>query len=148
MTTIVNINPSSRQPGCLVQLLWFLAIGWWASACAVGLAYFFMLTIVGIPLGVMIVNQLPKIIALREPGKAQGGVTVVTTPGTAVVNIGGGQVRQTNFLVRAVYFLLVGWWLCGIWMSIAWAISCTIIGLPLGLIMFDKVPALLSLHKA
>ncbi|MGI6376462.1 MAG: YccF domain-containing protein [Anaerolineae bacterium] len=147
MTTIVNINQSKKQPGCLGQLFWFLFIGWWASAIAVSLAYFCMLTIVGIPLGIAIINKLPKIIANREPQSAQGGVTVVATAQATVVNVGGGQTQQQSFVIRAVYFLLIGWWLGGLWMSLAWVICCTVIGLPLGLPMFDKAPAIMSLHR-
>lgn len=145
MTTVVNINQPKKQTGCLTQLLWFLFIGWWASFFAVALAYLCMLTVIGIPLGIAIINKLPKIIALREPQSAQGGVTIVTTPQATVVAI-GGQVQQQSFPIRAIYFVLIGWWLGGIWMGLAWVICCTIIGLPLGLPMFDKAPAVMTLH--
>ena len=99
-----------------------------------------MLTILGIPLGVVMMNQVPRVIALRgQPADVTitsvGNVTTVTT------------IPQHNILLRAVYFLLVGWWLSAIWMELAYLICVTIIGLPLGFWMFDKVPALVSLRR-
>lgn len=42
----VNVNVQmpgpvqvQRQPGCLVQLIFFVFVGWWLGALAVGLAY-------------------------------------------------------------------------------------------------------------
>lgn len=146
MTTIVNLNQPKKQTGCLLQVVWFLFVGWWASAAAITIAYLCMVTIIGIPLGIAIVNKLPKIIALREPQGDQG-LTVMTTGEATVVNIGASQAEQRGWLLRLPYFLLIGWWLGAIWMSLAWFICCTIIGLPAGLWMFDKAPAVLSLHR-
>jgi uncharacterized membrane protein YccF (DUF307 family) len=50
--------------------------------------------------------------------------------------------------LRAIYFVLIGWWLSAVWMEMAYAICLTIIGLPIGLWMFDKVPALVSLRRS
>ncbi len=38
-----------------------------------------------------------------------------------------------NLLVRALYFVLIGWWLSAIWAVAAWILCLTIIGLPFGL---------------
>ncbi len=48
-----------NQPGCLVQLFFFVFIGWWLGALAIILAYALFLTVIGIPLGVMIINKIP-----------------------------------------------------------------------------------------
>jgi uncharacterized membrane protein YccF (DUF307 family) len=57
------------------------------------------------------------------------------------------RVPQRNIVLRALYFVLIGWWLSAIWMELAYAVCLTIIGLPIGFWMFDKVPALVSLHR-
>ncbi len=147
MTTIVNVNQPRRQTGCLVQLLWFLFVGWWASLAAAVFAYLCMVTVLGIPLGIIIINKMPKIIALREPGGAQSAVTVVATGQMTVVNVGTAQQQQRTWLLRLPYFVFIGCWLGALWMVLAWVICCTVVGLPVGLWMFDQAPAVLSLHR-
>jgi len=143
VSTVIINNPQRRGPGCLISVLWYLFIGWWLSGLAVGLAWLCMLTVVGIPAGVAIINMLPKIVALREPGNS--GLQVVVVGNTTV--IGEAAVKQHNILVRALYFLLIGFWFSALWMSLAWLACATIIGMPLGFWMFDKTPFLLSLHR-
>jgi len=141
MSTVVV--SSQKNPGCLVQLLWFLFVGWWAGQVWIALAWLLMLTVVGIPLGVMMMNKVPQVIALR--GQASG--TTVTTVGNVTVVTAGTSVPQHNILLRAIYFLLIGLWLSAIWMELAYFACLTIIGLPIGFWMFDKVPALVSLRR-
>lgn len=143
MTGVV-VHGSQKNPGCLVQLLWFLFIGWWAGQLWIVLAWLFMLTVLGIPLGVIMMNKVPWVIALRGQS---GGVTVSAVGGVTTVTP-GASVRQHNILLRAIYFLLIGWWLSAIWMELAYLFCVTIIGLPLGFWMFDRVPALVSLHRS
>ena len=146
-TVVVNQSQQSKNPGCLVQLAWFVLVGWWASQIWIAVAWFLIATILGMPFGVMMLNRLPMIIALRDPSQARGsGVSVVVANGVTVVTT-GGQVSQVNFLVRAIYFVLIGWWLSAVWMELAWVVCLTIIGLPLGFWMFDRVPALVSLRR-
>ena len=130
----------SQNPGCPVQLMWFALIGWWAGQIWIALAWLLMLTILGIPLGVIMLNQVPRVIALRGHS---GGVAVTTRGDSITV----ASVPQVNILLRALYFVLVGWWLSAVWMELAYLVCVTIIGLPLGFWMFDKVPALVSLRR-
>ncbi len=138
MTTMNNNPPGMRvivrsQPGCLIQLLYFIFIGWWLGALAVILAYLLFLTIIGMPFGVMIINKIPYLIALRN-----------TDP---VISISGQKTGQINIIIRILWFLLLGWELTAVWLTIAYLLCDTIIGLPIGFWMFDKTPAILTLHK-
>lgn len=142
MSTVV-VSDSQKNPGCFVQLLWFVFVGWWAGQLWIALAWLLMLTVVGIPLGVMMMNKVPQVIALRGQS---GGITV-TTVGNVTIVTAGTSVPQHNILLRAIYFLLVGWWLSALWMELAYFICLTIFGLPIGFWMFDKVPALVSLRR-
>ncbi len=132
-----------RNPGCLLQLLWFLVIGWWLGLLWIAVAWLFMVTIVGAPLGVMMLDKLPRVISLRDEPRR-----VVVTASA------GGLIRrevfppEINLLVRAVYFVLVGWWLSALWMTVAYLLCATIIGIPLGFWMFDRVPTLVSLKRS
>src|SRR5262249_20216462 len=58
---------SPGGPGCLVQLLWFFFIGWWVTPIWVAVAWVLLVTIVGIPLGVMMLHRIPQVLALRDP---------------------------------------------------------------------------------
>ena len=89
-------------------------------------------------------NKVPRVIALRGESTA---LTVTSVDGETVVSV-GGQVPQHNIILRAIYFLLIGWWLSAFWMELAYAICLTIIGLPVGFWMFDRVPALVSLRRS
>jgi uncharacterized membrane protein YccF (DUF307 family) len=128
-----------RNPGCLVQLLWFIFVGIWLGEIWIVAAWLLMLSVIGIPLGVIMFNNLPFIIALRQPDRM------------VLQNIGGRTVPsplpQHPLLLRIVYFVLIGWWLSFLWVEVAYAICVTYIGLPVGLWMIDRVPALLTLHR-
>ena len=134
---------TKQNPGCLVQLLWFALVGWWAGELWIAAAWFLMITIVGAPVGVAMLNRLPQVIALR--GQTTG--VEVKRIGNLEYVTAGAHVPQRNILLRALYFVLVGWWLSAIWMEVAYAISLTIVGLPIGFWMFDQVPALVSLRR-
>jgi uncharacterized membrane protein YccF (DUF307 family) len=54
-------------------------------------------------------------------------------------------VRQVPFTIRVIWFFLLGWELTGVWILVAWAFNATLIGLPVGLWMIDRVPQVLTL---
>ena len=139
-TTTVS---TSKGPGCLIQIIWFVFIGWWLGQAAIALAYLCMVTIIGIPIGILIMNNLPLIIALRP---APGSLLITTTSSGGTIVSGMGR-PQLPFIVRAVWFVLFGWWLTALWIEAAYFLCIIVIGLPLGFWMFDKVPALLTLRQ-
>lgn len=141
MSTVVVTR--EKNPHWLLQLIWFALIGWWAGQIWIGVAWLLMVTVVGIPFAVMMLNKLPKVIALR--GNTLGETVVKV--GEVTVVAPGAQVPQHNILLRAIYFVLVGWWLSAVWMEAAYALCATIIFMPVGFWMFDRVPALVSLRR-
>lgn len=137
----VNVNVSAQpifiksQDGCLIQLLWFVFVGWWAGALAVVVAYLLLALIITIPLGIAILNNVPYIMARRQP--------------TRFITVGGDLApKQHNFFLRAIWFLVLGWGLTLIWLVVAYTLCLTIILMPIGFWMFDKAPALLTLRKS
>ncbi len=133
---------TKENPGCLVQLLWFALVGWWAGELWIAAAWFLMVTVIGAPLGVAMLNMLPQVIALR----GQRSAVEVSQVGNLVVQR-ETHVPQRNIVLRVLYFVLIGWWLTALWMEAAYALCLSIIGLPIGFWMFDKVPALLTLRR-
>lgn len=107
------------------------------------ISWILMLTIIGIPLAVAMLNKLPFVMALRtEPVRLQ--VTQNDDGSVSKREVGRPQI---NFFLRAIYFLLVGWWLSAIWMEAAYLLCLSVIGLPVGFWMFDLVPAIVSLKR-
>lgn len=141
-TTQVIVNQNNNA-GWIVQGLWFLFVGWWMGAIWVSLAWVVMTTIIGIPLAIWMINRISGVMALRSPSE-QTTITVSGYNTTVEVN---AQSTQLNFFIRAVYFALVGWWLSGIWMSIAYTFCLLVIGMPVGFWMFDKTPSVLTLQR-
>ena len=55
--------------------------------------------------------------------------------------------KQHSLIVRAIWFIFVGWWATGIWLGIAWFLNVIIIGFPLGIKMINKTPYVATLKK-
>ena len=137
------IREHKSGPSLLVRFIWWLLVGWWASGIAIGIAWVALGTIVGIPIGIWLINRLPSILTLR-PRTRQWSVGQDAEGRTIMVE--GGTTR-TAWPIRGLWFLLIGWWASGLWMMIAWLISLTLIGLPLALLMFNRTPFVASLYR-
>ena len=55
--------------------------------------------------------------------------------------------NDRSLLVRALWFLLVGWWATPIVINAAWALNATVVLLPLGVKVVNVVPTVLSLKE-
>jgi uncharacterized membrane protein YccF (DUF307 family) len=105
--------------------------------------WFLMVTIIWIPFGVMLLNMLPKVIVLREPSE-EIKVSIRADDSLSKTEV---HPEQVNIILRTLYFILLDWWVNALWMEAAYAICATIIGLPVGFWMFDRVPAIVSLKR-
>ena len=56
------------------------------------------------------------------------------------------QGRGTPFLIRAVWFLLIGWWLSGIVIAVGYVLCALIVTLPLGIYLLHRVPQVQTLR--
>jgi uncharacterized membrane protein YccF (DUF307 family) len=67
--------------------------------------------------------------------------------GSPVIN--QTPLRQNAFLLRAIYFICIGFWFSLIWMLTAWAVAGITLGLglPLAFWMFDRVPQVTTLAR-
>jgi uncharacterized membrane protein YccF (DUF307 family) len=145
---VVNVNKSNQS--FLMRVLWYIFIGWWLGFFWLNVGYFFCFTVIGLPLGLMMLNRLPWVLTLRPTGQ-DVNVNVSTTTSTTTntttttVNIGGTQ--QYSMLVRALYFVFVGSWAGYIWACIGYALCLFIVTIPLGLVMLNRLPAVITLRK-
>ncbi|NJM42620.1 MAG: YccF domain-containing protein [Anaerolineae bacterium] len=134
MNQRITYQQTSR-PGCLIQLVWYWFLGWWLGLIWVSVAWFLMLTVIGFPFAAAMLNNVPQVIALRGRRVLQ------------VSESGVREVPQINILIRALWFVVFGWWFSAIWMAIAYLLCLSIIGLPFGFWMFDLTPTVVSLRR-
>jgi len=113
-----------------IRALWFLFVGLWAGQIWLLMAWLLNLTLIGLPLGIWMLNQLPQIMTLRQQRRG-------------LHQLSGRS--SVPFVARAIYFVLVGWWLSLLWIELAWLASALIFGLPLGFLMFERVGTIATL---
>ncbi len=54
--------------------------------------------------------------------------------------------RGPSLLVRALWFVFIGWWLSGVAIAVAYFCCVTILLLPFGFMIFNRLPAILTLR--
>ena len=131
---------SGGERSLLVRALYFLLVGWWLTGLWLGVAWFLVVTVILLPVGIKMINRVPFVLTLKRRGPR---LDVVDGDGVVV----GTTRRQRPLLVRALYFLLVGWWASGIWTSVAYALALTIVGLPVAIWMLGRLPFVVSLYR-
>ena len=142
MASAPRTERTDTSPSLLVRAIWFVLVGWWASAVWLGVAWFFVATIILTPIGIKMINRVPWIVSLKDRPIESERITA-----DGVTTVREGRREQRSLLVRAIWFLLVGWWASGIWMSIAWALTVSIVGLPVAIWMYGKLPFVVSLYR-
>jgi len=129
--------------GFLVRALWYIFVGWWLTGLVMAVAWLLAIIIVGIPVSIYLINRVPTLLTLRPRNvrhqyvRGEDGVVREVAVST----------EQSPFLVRAVYFVLVGWWASALWMIVSYLFMLTIIGIPVGLMMANRLPFVFSLHR-
>ena len=138
-----SVIVTRRQgPPFLVRVLWYLFIGWWLTGISLVLGYLAAITIVGLPLAFWIFDRTGTLLTLRPRP-----VTVGVSLDGSVTVVESGHREQRSLLLRVVYFVLVGWWAALIWMTIAYFLCLTILLLPVGLMMLNRLPEAFTLHR-
>ena len=144
MTTSTVRIEQEKGPGWLVRALYFVFVGLWLGGVWTAVAWVLVVTIIGLPLGLLMLNRLPQVMTLKS-----------IRSNRYLVQVDGRWIARTVtkdqplWLVRAIYFILIGWWFSALWLGAAWAISGITLGLglPLAFWMFDRVPAVTTLSS-
>lgn len=132
------VIPQDPGPNLLIRVVWFVVVGWWLGGILSGVAWFLNATIVGLPFGLWLINRLPTFVTLRpqeQTWRIVGGVAIRGKP-------------QRPLLLRALYFLLIGWWLSGLWLAVAYVALVSVVGLPLAFLMYGRVGAITTLFRS
>jgi uncharacterized membrane protein YccF (DUF307 family) len=126
-------------PNLLIRALYFIIFGLWFSGIWAAVAWVLCVTIIGLPFGLWMLNRLPQVATL----KPQRQDLVITASG----QVNRRDVPQAPWLVRAIYFLLIGWWFSALWIALAWALCASVLGMVLGFWMLNRVPAVITLAR-
>ncbi len=139
----IIITHHSHGPGLFVRAIWYVFIGWWLTGLAITFAIFCSFTVILLPIAYMIVNKIPVILTLRP--RSIESTARVDADGTIRVDTGGAA--QLPFWQRGLWFLVIGWWACAVVMYFAYLLCLSIILIPVGLMIFNRVPAVLTLQR-
>lgn len=138
----VIIAPQTQNLPFIVRALWFLCVGWWLSGIAIAVGYLLIATVIGMPLGFALLNKIPQVTTLRPRNQTLG----VTTQNGVTTMMYQDQ-EQYSMWIRAIYFVLVGWWAGLLWLSAAWLLQLPIITMPISILMYDRAPGIITLHR-
>lgn len=144
MSTQTVRYEQEKGPGLLIRAIYFIFVGLWLGGIWTTVAWVLVVSIIGLPIGLMMLNRIPQIMTLKP-----------VRTNRYMQNVNGHWVMRTSnqpqasFLARAIYFILIGWWFSALWLAAAWAISGITLGLglPLSFWMFDRVPAITTLSR-
>jgi uncharacterized membrane protein YccF (DUF307 family) len=64
-----------------------------------------------------------------------------------VLHVSHGKVPQRPFLLRAVWFVLVGWWLSGLVILLGYLLCLTIVLIPVGVMVLNRIPEAMTLRR-
>lgn len=141
MSEVVYVSEVKRPEEIpfLIRVIWFFVLGLELTAVWIFIAWALNATIIGLPLGLWMIDRVPQVLTLKA------------RPGAWVVSKGGGSQylteKQLSWLTRGFYFVLIGWWLSLLWAAAAYALCATILGLPFGVLMLNSLPAVTTLQR-
>jgi len=132
-------NTKSGSPNIIIRTVWFILVGWEVTAIWLLIAWLLNSSVIFLPLGLKMISWTPKVLTLKDVQRKQRKVD------GELQDIKTGQV---NILVRGVYFLLIGWWASLAWMVLGYLLCLTVIGLPFGIWMLNRLPEVTTLYRS
>ncbi|MDD3718089.1 MAG: hypothetical protein PHP28_05435 [Actinomycetota bacterium] len=130
-----------KTHGLIIRALYFCFIGWWFGLFWALLSWVMYATVVFAPLGVVMLNKVPGAISLKA---RERNMRVITDESGYTAKLENAE--QFPLWVRVIYYpfglafslaaIFLGWFLC-----------VALITLPLGILVFNRVPAIASLHR-
>ncbi|WP_435125578.1 YccF domain-containing protein [Halobaculum sp. D14] len=133
MANTESTRAGGSEPSLLVRAVWFVLVGWWATGLWLSVAWLLNVTVVGLPLGIRMINTVPKVLSLKE----RDFVDETGTPSE----------QPHGLVVRGVYFVFVGWWASGVWTGVAYLFTLSVVGIPVAVWMYNKLPYVVSLYE-
>lgn len=122
----------------VLRLVWFLFVGLWLGQLWLMFAWLFNLTIIGLPIGLWMLNRLPQVMTLRR-----NPFRLHTLEGATYTRTSNG----TPWVMRALYFVCIGWWFSLLWLQLAWLFAASLIGMPVAFLMFERTTMVTTLGE-
>lgn len=138
-----QVFATKSGPGFPIRALWFVFVGWWLTGIMMVVAWFAGLIVIGLPLTFYLVNRLPTFLTLRP----REHLMLAVTDASGGVSYRRLATEQYSGVVRAVYFIFIGWWLSGLVMGVAYLLVVLIVTFPLGIMLINRVPFIYTLHR-
>lgn len=138
----VDVSGSAGSPSLVIRAVWFVFVGWWLTGLWLSVAWFLIVTVIGAPLGVKLINRVPMVVSLKRRRISN---RIVTADGES--RLESSTADQLPLLVRAPYFVLVGWWASLAWMGLAYLCTLSILGLPVAIWLYGKLPFVATLYR-
>ena len=132
----------SSQHSIIARAIWFIFFGWWATGIWLGIAWVLNITIIGIPLGLKMINKAPYIATLKKRGKYR---LIAQSEGKLDITEQGPE--QYSLWIQVLYFVLIGWWVSLAWIVVAYVFTILTVTLPLAFWMFDRLPFVTFLYR-
>ncbi len=130
-----------REHGLFVRALYFLFIGWWFGLFWALASWVMYASVIGAPLGAVMMNKVPGAISLKSKQK---DIKVIATEDGYTISQTGKQ--QFPLWARILYYP-VGLILSLLMIIFGWFLFIFLITAPLGVMVFNAVPAVTSLHR-
>lgn len=116
----------------LIRAVWFFFIGWWLGLLWSLAAWLFNLTLIGLPVGLMMLNATPTVTTLQQRRRQVQPHRRPSGP-------------EHPLPLRAIWFALIGWWASLLWILTAWAFSLTLLLMPISFWMWNRIPTITTL---
>jgi uncharacterized membrane protein YccF (DUF307 family) len=143
MTPRFATTEAKDGPGLPIRALWFVFVGWWLTGMVVSVAWLALITIIGLPLGIWLINRIPTVLTLRP----RTSHVYAWTDGYGRVQTSTAALDQPPWWIRGLWFVLAGWWLSGLVMLLGYALVIPIVTIPLAIMVFNRVPFVASLYR-
>jgi len=143
---VQQVNPPPvvvkvKEHGFIVRALYYLLIGWWFGLFWALLSWFMYATVIGAPLGIVMLNKIPGAISLKARER-----NIRITSGADGYTVKQVALEQRPLWARVLYYPF-GLVFSLLAILLGWVLSVLLITLPLGIMLFNKVPAIASLHR-
>jgi uncharacterized membrane protein YccF (DUF307 family) len=132
-----QMSPRRDTPGCVLRLAWVILVGWWLSLGVAIVAWLLVVSGAGAPSGMRLLGRLPRLIYWEAPTDEFRNHTV----GVAVALERESGPRGQGWS-RVAYRLLIGWWLSGFVLIIAWLMMLSVAGIPVAQRLYARLPYL------
>lgn len=142
-TAPAMVAETKDGPGLLVRALWFVFIGWWLTAIVSGLAWVAMITIIGLPLGIWLINRVPTVLTLRP----RTSYVYAWTDAAGNAQTSEVRIEQPAWWIRGLWFVFIGSWASALVMLLGFMLILLIITMPIGLMLYNRVPFVASLYR-